>query len=44
MRVEIFSMMSRVERGALGEQALVGLFVVQVGDELLIVQQTGQGA
>ena len=28
--------------GALGEQALVGLFVVQVGDQLLLVQQIGE--
>ena len=31
-----------VERGALGEQALVGLLVVQVGDQLLVGQQVGE--
>ena len=30
--------------GALGEQALVGLLVVQVGDQLLAVQQVRRGA
>ncbi len=30
------------ERGAFGEQTLVGFFVVQVGDEFLFIQQTGQ--
>ena len=42
LRVEIFSRMSRVRVGALGEQALVGAFVVQVGHEILAAEQIGQ--
>ena len=42
LRVEIFSMMSRVSSHALGQQALVGLFVVQVGLQNLAAEQIRQ--
>ena len=42
MRVEIFSRMSRVEFRALGEQALVGALIVQVGVQLLTAEQIVQ--
>jgi len=42
LRVEIFSIRSRVSSTPLGQQALVGLFVVQVGLENLAAQQIAE--